>query len=163
MEKTLNTVLQVNSIFESISGEAGFFQQGTWCTFIRLQGCNLRCSWCFGVRPGRKIPKITLSRKANKKITDIVVGDKLMTYNAKRQLVETEVQQVFKREVDTWLQIKIEGHLYFVTEGHLFFTTVGIKRADELQEGDTILHSTFQQKISFQKTLCNPMHTPKIT
>jgi len=36
----------VHSIFESISGEAGFFFQGTWCTFIRLQGCNLRCHYC---------------------------------------------------------------------------------------------------------------------
>lgn len=40
------TNLNVHSIFESISGEAGFFQQGGWCTFVRLQGCNLRCSWC---------------------------------------------------------------------------------------------------------------------
>jgi 7-carboxy-7-deazaguanine synthase len=38
--------LKVHSIFESISGEAGGFPQGTWCTFIRLQGCNLRCGWC---------------------------------------------------------------------------------------------------------------------
>jgi len=38
--------VKVHSIFESISGEAGFFPQGTWCTFIRLQGCNLRCYWC---------------------------------------------------------------------------------------------------------------------
>jgi len=36
----------VHSIFESISGEAGFFPQGTWCTFIRLQNCNLSCRWC---------------------------------------------------------------------------------------------------------------------
>ena len=36
----------VNSIFESISGEAGFFRQGTWCTFIRFQGCNLNCYYC---------------------------------------------------------------------------------------------------------------------
>lgn len=36
----------VHSIFESISGEAGGFPQGSWCTFIRLQGCNLRCDWC---------------------------------------------------------------------------------------------------------------------
>lgn len=36
----------VHSIFESISGEAGFFLQGTWCTFIRLQGCNLKCDYC---------------------------------------------------------------------------------------------------------------------
>ena len=39
-------MLKVHEIFESISGEAGGFPQGTWCTFVRLQGCNLRCSWC---------------------------------------------------------------------------------------------------------------------
>lgn len=39
-------MLNVNEIFESISGEAGGFPQGTWCTFVRLQGCNLNCSWC---------------------------------------------------------------------------------------------------------------------
>ena len=38
--------LKVNDIFESISGEAGFFPQGSVCTFIRLQGCNLKCRWC---------------------------------------------------------------------------------------------------------------------
>ncbi len=38
--------LNVNQIFQSISGEVGGFPQGTWTTFIRLQGCNLRCSWC---------------------------------------------------------------------------------------------------------------------
>lgn len=38
--------LNVHSIFESISGEAGFFQQGTVGTFIRLQGCNLACQYC---------------------------------------------------------------------------------------------------------------------
>ncbi len=39
-------ILQVNEIFESISGEAGWFPQGSWCTFVRLQGCNLHCQWC---------------------------------------------------------------------------------------------------------------------
>lgn len=38
--------LKIHSIFESISGEGGGFPQGTWCKFIRLQGCNLNCSWC---------------------------------------------------------------------------------------------------------------------
>lgn len=38
--------MKVHSIFQSISGEAGFFPQGSWCTFVRLQGCNLDCSWC---------------------------------------------------------------------------------------------------------------------
>ncbi len=38
-------MLRVNDIFESISGEAGGFPQGTWTTFVRMQGCNLLCSW----------------------------------------------------------------------------------------------------------------------
>jgi len=42
----MNRMIKMHSIFESISGEAGFFPQGTWCTFIRFQGCNLNCKWC---------------------------------------------------------------------------------------------------------------------
>jgi 7-carboxy-7-deazaguanine synthase len=39
--------LKINSVFKSISGEAGMgIEQGAWCTFIRLQGCNLKCKWC---------------------------------------------------------------------------------------------------------------------
>lgn len=39
--------MKIHSIFESISGEVGVsVPQGMWCTFIRLQGCNLRCSYC---------------------------------------------------------------------------------------------------------------------
>ena len=44
--KPSEEMLNVHSVFESISGEAGFFQQGSWCSFIRLQGCNLRCPYC---------------------------------------------------------------------------------------------------------------------
>lgn len=42
----MGEAIQLHSIFESISGEAGVFPQGTWCTFVRLQGCKLRCSYC---------------------------------------------------------------------------------------------------------------------
>ena len=37
-------VLQVNEIFQSVQGEGIWV--GSPCTFIRLSGCNLRCSWC---------------------------------------------------------------------------------------------------------------------
>jgi organic radical activating enzyme len=40
------TRIRMHSLFESISGEAGTFPQGTWVTFVRMQGCNLHCAWC---------------------------------------------------------------------------------------------------------------------
>lgn len=36
----------IDEIFKSISGETGLIPQGSMCTFIRLAGCNLRCSYC---------------------------------------------------------------------------------------------------------------------
>jgi 7-carboxy-7-deazaguanine synthase len=39
-------MLSVYSIFNSISGEAGPIPQGSFCTFLRLAGCNLDCKWC---------------------------------------------------------------------------------------------------------------------
>jgi 7-carboxy-7-deazaguanine synthase len=36
----------INEIFISIDGEVNEWGQGTLTTFIRLQGCNLKCSYC---------------------------------------------------------------------------------------------------------------------
>ena len=37
-------MLTLNEIFKSIQGESSF--TGLPCIFIRLTGCNLRCTWC---------------------------------------------------------------------------------------------------------------------
>jgi len=36
--------MQITEIYRSIQGESSF--AGVPCTFVRLTGCNLRCSWC---------------------------------------------------------------------------------------------------------------------
>jgi 7-carboxy-7-deazaguanine synthase len=36
--------LVVHEIYKSVQGESSF--AGVPCTFVRLTGCNLRCSWC---------------------------------------------------------------------------------------------------------------------
>jgi len=38
--------LKVNEIFGSINGEVCAWHQGSLCTFVRLQGCNLACGYC---------------------------------------------------------------------------------------------------------------------
>ena len=39
--------MRVNSIFQSINGEVSSSGQGSICTFIRLQSCNIGpCKWC---------------------------------------------------------------------------------------------------------------------
>jgi len=37
-------MLNINEVFKSIQGESSF--AGLPCIFIRLTGCNLRCTWC---------------------------------------------------------------------------------------------------------------------
>lgn len=39
-----DATLVVHEIYKSIQGESSF--AGQPCTFVRLTGCNLRCSWC---------------------------------------------------------------------------------------------------------------------
>lgn len=38
--------MKIYSIFKSMNGEICSSHQGSICTFIRLAGCNLKCSWC---------------------------------------------------------------------------------------------------------------------
>src|SRR5437660_12801924 len=36
--------MQITEIYKSIQGESSY--AGLPCVFVRLTGCNLRCSWC---------------------------------------------------------------------------------------------------------------------
>ncbi len=38
--------LSPDGVFLSLSGEHGLFMQGEPCIFVRLAGCNLKCSYC---------------------------------------------------------------------------------------------------------------------
>jgi len=44
MPQRLPDTLVIHEIYASVQGESSFV--GVPCTFVRLTGCNLRCSWC---------------------------------------------------------------------------------------------------------------------
>jgi len=41
-----NKTLKIHEIFSSIMGEYNAFGQGVRATFVRLSGCNLKCTYC---------------------------------------------------------------------------------------------------------------------
>lgn len=154
--------MKINSIFESISGEGGFIPQGTWCTFIRTQGCSLRCAYCFGVKR-KHTPELIYSNGVNKRIDHVQVGDQLLTFNGRGDLTSTEVVDFIERDVKSWLMLRINDRDYMVTPEHPFFTTRGIIAAENLRVDDRILHSSGKQKISFMKQGDrNPMKDPLV-
>ena len=53
--------MRIQEIFTGVSGECGEFRQGSWCTFIRLAGCNLRCKWCDTVRAQEESSGVEMS------------------------------------------------------------------------------------------------------
>lgn len=150
--------LTINNIYQSISGEVSTISQGSFVTIVRLSGCNLQCSYCFGIKPGRRKPKVILSTKPNKKIYDVSIGDALLTFDETGNLVETYVTHIMKREVDKYFELKINGTIYYVTPEHPFFTTNGLINVNELSIGDKIYHSSYKDKLSFSKRgYRNPM------
>src|SRR5271170_2068182 len=57
MTKWVNdSMLQITEIYKSLQGESTY--AGLPCVFVRLTGCNLRCSWCdseFSFYGGKKM------------------------------------------------------------------------------------------------------------
>ena len=48
--------MQITEIYKSLQGESTY--AGLPCVFVRLTGCNLRCSWCdseYTFQGGRKM------------------------------------------------------------------------------------------------------------
>lgn len=99
--------LNVHSIFQSISGEGGSFPQGSWCTFIRLQGCNLRCSWCDTYSSQEKgnadfmdIMDIADACKTTERVI-ITGGEPLMQHNGVEELIRILLRKGHQIQIET--------------------------------------------------------------
>lgn len=77
---------KVNEIFKSIQGESSF--AGLSCAFVRLSGCNLRCSYCdtaYAYKAGRymSIDQIVSKTAAlDTHIVELTGGEPLLQPNA---------------------------------------------------------------------------------
>jgi 7-carboxy-7-deazaguanine synthase len=84
--------LKVNEIFYSIQGESSY--AGLPCVFVRLAGCNLRCSYCdtrYAYDEGRnyEIPEILLSVKR--------FGCRLIEVTGGEPLIQEETPELINR------------------------------------------------------------------
>jgi 7-carboxy-7-deazaguanine synthase len=75
-------VLTVNEIFYSIQGESTF--AGRPCVFVRLTGCDLRCSWCdtaYAFHEGRKMSVAQVIDEVNRfgsPLVEVTGGEPLL-------------------------------------------------------------------------------------
>jgi len=103
-------MLLVNEIFESISGEAGGFPQGSWCTFIRLQGCNLGCSWC---DTQRARPPIKINGAEECSLISIIsrvreLGNKKVLITGGEPLSQLETIELIEGLLDRDYEVQVE-------------------------------------------------------
>jgi 7-carboxy-7-deazaguanine synthase len=75
--------MQITEIYASIQGESSF--AGLPCIFVRLTGCNLRCSWCdseYTFHGGRRMPAdevmAEVERLAPVRLVEITGGEPML-------------------------------------------------------------------------------------
>ena len=89
--------MKIHSIFQSINGEVCADHQGSFCTFVRLQGCNLKCKWCdtpdsqdackgTDMKPSRIIEEM---EEAGTPLVTITGGEPLCQMNSLTRLVKS--------------------------------------------------------------------------
>jgi 7-carboxy-7-deazaguanine synthase len=95
--------LKVNEIFYSIQGESSY--TGLPCVFVRLSGCNLRCSYCDTV--------YAYDEGCEMELKDIL--DKVGNYNCRlieitggEPLLQKETPELIRRLLDSGCKVLLE-------------------------------------------------------
>jgi len=96
-------MLKVNEIFKSIQGESTY--AGLPCTFVRLAGCNLRCTYCdtnYAYYNGRDIPDDEIIAKIEE------YGVRTVEFTGGEPLLQEETPQMIKTLLDKGFDVLIE-------------------------------------------------------
>ena len=95
--------MKVCEIFTSIQGESSY--AGMPCTFIRLPGCNLRCSYCdtsYAYDEGRELTEgeiLSEVRSAGINLVEVTGGEPLL---------QNDVQHLIKKLLDSGYTVLVE-------------------------------------------------------
>lgn len=116
-------------------------------------GCQLKCNFCFPADTN-----IILAKDRNKKIKDVVIGDKLIGWDEnKSDLTETTVVNTIKRKATQLFNIKLkDGKNVRCTAEHPFFKDGKWVMAKDLNLGDQLLVIESSDKVSFRMKNYNP-------
>ncbi len=104
--------MKINEIFHSIQGESSF--AGRPCTFIRLTGCNLRCSYCdtaYAYSEGREmaIPEILEAVSAFPADLVLVTGGEPMLQREAGDLFRSLLDRDYTVCVETGGQVSLQN------------------------------------------------------
>ncbi|MDA7916070.1 radical SAM protein [Verrucomicrobia bacterium] len=107
----MNDSLVVNEIYLSIQGESTF--SGLPCVFIRLTGCNLRCSYCdtvYAFKEGKRMPITEILEEVQRLVApypvsvkptvELTGGEPLLQHNSP-QLVSALLDNEFQVLIET--------------------------------------------------------------
>lgn len=95
--------LIVNEIFGSIDGEG--IRTGELATFIRLTGCNLRCSYCdttYSFKEGKKMTIDEIIEEVEK------IGYKNITLTGGEPLINKNIDKLIDKLIELGYKINIE-------------------------------------------------------
>lgn len=95
--------MRVCEIFTSIQGESGY--AGIPCTFVRMTGCNLRCSYCdtqFAYTEGRERSEGDILREVSR------AGIKLVEITGGEPLLQRDVYPLIEKLAETGCKVLVE-------------------------------------------------------